>query len=195
MAGGTPQNLTRGAEDGSGHWAPIWSPDSKRLALLSTRSGNVRAWVCDASARTLHRLCERGVDLGSHAAPMGWVSDHEILIATLPEGERPGRMTVEIAAAQIAMREWPKAWRGLEPTASVLESGVAQRFEVRPQGALVLADATAGTARTAMRGLFRDLRIAPDRRHVAFFRQVDVRRRARTSGSSGWVATSSGSES
>ena len=176
VAGGTPQNLTRGAEDGSGHWAPIWSPDSKRLALLSTRGANVHAWVCDVSARTLHRLCERGVDLGSHAAPMVWVSGDEILIATLPAGERPGRMTVEIAAAQIAMREWPKAWRGLEPTASVLDSGTAKPFEERPQGALVLADAAAGTQRPVMRGLFRDLRIAPDGRHVAFFRQVDVRR-------------------
>jgi len=85
-------------------------------------------------------------------------------------------MDIEIRAAEIAMREWPKAWRGLEPTASVLDSGTAEPFDERPQGALVLVNAATGVERTVMRGLFRDLRIAPDGRHVAFFRQVDVRR-------------------
>ena len=175
-AGGAPQNLTCGCDDGSGHWAPSWSPDAKRLALLSTRGGNVCAWVCDIGSRTLQRLCDRAVDLRSHSSPMLWVSNHEVLLATLPEGERPGRMNVELRAAEIAMREWPKAWQGLEPTASALDSGVAQPFADRPQGALVLANAPTGTQRTVMRGLFRDLRLAPDGRHVAFFRQVDVRR-------------------
>lgn len=175
-AGGAPQNLTRGADDGSGSWAPIWSGDSKRLALLSTRGANVRAWVCDIASKTLHRLSARGVEPRSSAASMTWVSNDEILLATLPEGVRPRQMTDEIRAAEIAMREWPKAWEGLQPTASALDSGTAERFGDRPQGALVLVDATTGAERTVMRGLFRDLRIAPDGRHVAFFRQVDVRR-------------------
>ncbi len=174
--GAAPQNLTRGAEDGSGHWAPTWSPDGRRLALLSTRGGNVHAWVCDVGSQELQRLSARAMDLGSHSPSMLWVSDDEILLATLPEGERPAQMTVEVRAAEIAMREWPKAWKGLEPTASVLDSGAAAPFDERPQGALVLVDAATDVQRTVLRGLFGDLRIAPDGRHVAFFRQVDVRR-------------------
>jgi len=176
VAGGAPQDLTRGVDDGSGHWAPIWSPDSNRLALLSTRGANVHAWVCELGTRTLRRLSARGVDLGFHGASMLWVSDDQILIATMPEGRRQSRMTDEMQGAQAAMREWPKAWRGLEPTASVLDSGAARPFGERPQGALVLVDVATGTERIVMEGLFGDLRIAPDRRHVAFFRQVDVRR-------------------
>lgn len=176
VAGGAPQNLTRGADDGSGHWRPRWSPDGQRLALLSTRGGNVCAWVCDVASRTLHRLCERAVELGSHASPMVWVSDDEILLATLPVGEQPGRMTIETRAAQIATREWPKAWKGLEPTASALDSGTTEPFHARPQGALVLVNAATGAERTLLTGLFREMRIAPDGRHVAFFRQVGVRR-------------------
>ncbi len=175
-AGGDPQNLTRGADDGSGHWAPIWSPDAQRLAWLSTRGGNVCAWACEIGSRQPHRLCAGAVDLRSHSSPMLWVSDEALLLATMPEGERPARMDIEIRAAEIAMREWPKAWRGLEPTASVLDSGAAEPFDARPQGALVLVSAATGAERTVMRGLFRDLRSAPDGRHVAFFREVDVRR-------------------
>ena len=176
VAGGAPQNLTRGADDDSGHWRPSWSPDGERLALLSTRGANVCAWVCDIASRTLRRLCDRAVEIGSHASPMVWVSDDEILLATLPAGEQPARMTVEIRAAQAAMREWPKAWTGLEPTASALDSGTAEPFDARPQGALVLVNAATGVERTLMSGFFREMRIAPDGRHVAFFRQVDVRR-------------------
>jgi dipeptidyl aminopeptidase/acylaminoacyl peptidase len=176
VAGGAPQNLTRGAEDGTGHWAPIWSADSQRLALLSTRGGNLCAWVCDVRSGALGRVCERGLYFASHSLPMLWVSNETLLLIALPEGERPGRMNIEIRAAEIAAREWPKAWRGLEPTASVLDSGVATPFQERPQGALVLVNVVSGAQRTVMRGMFRDLRLAPDGRHVAFFRQVDVRR-------------------
>ena len=175
-AGGRPQNVTSGAGDDSGHWAPTWSPDGKRLALLSTRGGNVHAWVYDIGAETLRRLCARAVDLGSHGAPLVWVSSDELLLAALPEGERPDRMTVEFRAAEIAAREWPKAWKGLEPTASAIDSGTAPPFAARPQGALVLVDVATGAERTVMTGLFGDLRISPDGRHVAFFRQVGVRR-------------------
>ncbi len=175
-AGGAPRNLTRGGDDGTGHWGPIWSPDGRRLALLSTRGGNVHAWVCDVGSMAVRRLSPRVVDLGSHSAPMVWTSGDEILLATLPDGERPSRMTRESRAAQTAMREWAKAWEGLEPTASVLDSGATGSFAERPEGALVLADAATGAERIVMRGLFGDLRIAPDGRHVAFLRQVDVRR-------------------
>ena len=175
-AGGAPQNLTQGAADGSGHWSACWSPGSTRIALLSTRGGSVCAWVHDIASRTLHRLSARAIDLGTHGPPMLWVSDDEILLATVPEGERPAAMTLEIAAAQSAMREWPKAWRGLESTASVLDSGATQPYGERPQGALVLVGAATGIERTVMRGLFRDLRVAPDGRHVAFFREVGVSR-------------------
>jgi dipeptidyl aminopeptidase/acylaminoacyl peptidase len=39
------RNLTEGRSTGDASWAPSWSPDGHRLAFLSTRGGNVHAWV------------------------------------------------------------------------------------------------------------------------------------------------------
>lgn len=177
-AGGAPWNLTRGEADGCGYWAPSWSPDGKRLAMLSTRGGNVHLWGCEIASGMIERLCERPVDLDWTAAPSIWVSERTLLLATLAEGERPLRMAAEVQAAEAAMREWPKAWKGEEPTGSALDSGLAPPFSERPQGELQLLDVVSGRARSLMRGFFRELRLAPDGRHVSFLRQVDVIRPA-----------------
>ena len=151
-SGGVPQNLTGGASDGSGFWAPRWSPDSERLAMLSTKGGNIHLWGCGIRSRSLSRLCDRPVDWYLGSTQSLWVSEHRLLVATLPKGERPLAMAVEIQAAQSAMRAWPKAWAGQEPTASALDSGWHAPFDERPQGELVLVDAVSGRQDTAMRG-------------------------------------------
>lgn len=173
-SGGAPQNMTRGGDEGAGYWAPSWSPDSERLAMLGTKGGNVHLWCCDIRSGRLTQLSGRAVDLDSRAAPYLWVSERSVLVATLPEGKRPGRMVIEVQAAESAMHEWRKAWAGVESTASVLDSGSCPPFEERPQGELLLVDVVSGRERAVMRGFVRELRIAPDRRHVAFFRQIDV---------------------
>ena len=46
--GGEPARLTDGRVDSSGSWRPLWSPDGRYLAMLSTRGGdNVRLHVWD----------------------------------------------------------------------------------------------------------------------------------------------------
>ena len=98
-AGGEPQNLTEGATDGSGYWAPSWSPDGQRIAMLSTKGGNVHLWGCDMGSRRLTKLCSRPVDaLSPLGSPSVWVSEGKLLVPTLPEGTRPLRMAAGTAA-------------------------------------------------------------------------------------------------
>jgi len=85
-------------------------------------------------------------------------------------------MEAEVRAAEVAMREWRKAWRGVESTRSALESGAHPTFDERPQGELMLVDAVTAREEGVMRGFFRELRVSPNKRHVAFLWQREVGR-------------------
>jgi dipeptidyl aminopeptidase/acylaminoacyl peptidase len=172
--GGPPRNLTNGASDGSGFWKPGWSPDSRKIAMLSTRGGNVRIWVWDSVSGELLQRTERGVDDWRLSAGIPWVSDTEFLAPVLPEGRRPLSMTVEMQAAEEAMRQWPKAWKGAETTVSVLESGNPPEMEKRAAGELLLLGARDGSRKLVAAPAFGGIRVSPDRRRFAVLTQTGV---------------------
>jgi dipeptidyl aminopeptidase/acylaminoacyl peptidase len=66
---GERRNLTQGERDASGYWCAKWSPDGRRLAMLSTRpegaeprgGDNVRLYVWDREQEGLTRVASRGV--------------------------------------------------------------------------------------------------------------------------------------
>src|ERR1700678_3551523 len=72
--GEAPVNITQGASDVSGWWSPQWSPDGDRLALLSTRGGNVSVWMWTANTGELRQLSARGdALLDADERPFLWV--------------------------------------------------------------------------------------------------------------------------
>jgi dipeptidyl aminopeptidase/acylaminoacyl peptidase len=166
-------NITNGITDGSGWWAPQWSPDGRRLAMLSTRGGNVRLWVWDVAMRELRQLTERGVDLVStHERPFLWIDNSRILVPLLPENERPLGMMVELQTPAIAMREWPKTERGLEPTSSMLNSGVPVNISARPQGDMRVVNVDDATSTVVVAGATDSWSVSPNGRAVAFTRRM-----------------------
>ena len=63
LPAGEPRNLTSGLVDGAGYWAPTWSPDGERLAMVSTRGGSVTLWVWEKATDELRQITQGGVDL------------------------------------------------------------------------------------------------------------------------------------
>lgn len=171
LAGGEARNLTKGESDGSGYFMPSWSPDGKRLAMLSTRGGNLRLWVWDRESGQLRMLSERGVNLW-YGTPYLWVSNDRLFCAVLPEGERPKAMKYLLQTPETAMREWPKAWSGKETTASVVESGAPPKAEGTSQGQLLLINASTGASRIIATGTFGSLKLSPAGRHVVFLKRT-----------------------
>jgi len=173
LSGGVPTNLTDGELDGSGYWMPTWSPDGMRLAMLSTKGGdNVRLWVWEKATGHLMQLADRGiVPFQSYA----WVDNRRLVALLLPKGEQPMHMSIERRAATVAMREWPRTWAGHDTTASILDSGVSVDLTRRPKSEIVLIDVQSGTVRPfSMAPQLQELKVAPDRRHLAFLKEVSL---------------------
>jgi len=171
-----PFNVTNGAQDGSGWWSPQWSPDGRRLAMLSTRGGNVRLWVWDADTRQLRQQTSRGVDLVAdvHERPFLWVDAEHLLCPVLPGDEKPIWMEIELQTPTIASAAWPKVPKGDEITASVLESGVPVDLEKRPKGDLLLIDIASGMQKVVAHGNSRSWQLSPNGKTVVFARQVSM---------------------
>lgn len=83
---GTARNLTNGQGD---NWCPIWSPDGRYLAFLSTRdgSGHARLWLWDKNTIELREIS----DINVSGDGFEWTRDSRGLLATIrPEEHNPG---------------------------------------------------------------------------------------------------------
>jgi dienelactone hydrolase len=136
------RNLTLGKTDGSGWWEPVWSPDGKRLAMLSTRGsdGSTRLYVWDRVHDRIALATDRAVSpklaiqlpryqrgeycdwLRASFAQYAWVSDTTVVFLALPRGTVAEWHTLT-ELPRTAERAWALAERGTAPTASVLDAG------------------------------------------------------------------------
>lgn len=193
---GERRQLTNGVTDASGYWLPQWSPNGRRLAMVSTKpegneprgGDNVRLYVWDEASGALTRRTTNGVDLwgridapGVHRSPrfgsaFAWLSDTTILVQLLPAGQAPSVLTLLTRIPRLAQDGWAKAERGTEPTASILESRGPPALPV-PTGPLTVVDIVHGTSRTVAdvpiyEDANREAVVSPDSRRVALLTPI-----------------------
>jgi dipeptidyl aminopeptidase/acylaminoacyl peptidase len=175
-------NVTRGEAIHAGYWNPVWSPDSRRLAMVSTRgSNNVRAYVYDLNTQRLRVCSEDGVDLGlrietgdSNTWTVAWLGANQLLLGLLPPGTRPLAMDESERTLRIAARAMADVKRGRGVTASILDTEGAERPAPPKNVSLTLFDVVTNRTRTLTqlplietRLSQRVVSISPDHRYAA----------------------------
>ncbi len=169
-------NLTNGIEEDVGYWSPAWSPDGKRLAMLSTKENNVTLWVWDKATGNLQQLTQRGINFDNvRDRPYVWISNEEIICTILPENEKPWGMVIEKEASEKAWQGSQTANRGEEVTVSVLQSGVAVDVTKRDRKTSIVVNVVENTTKTLVEGNTQEYTFSPNKNWLACLETVDIR--------------------
>src|SRR5260370_3661095 len=128
--GGTPVNVTRGAREGRGYWCPTWSPDSRQLAMFSTRGDLVQIYVWNRSTNTVRRMRERGTDIGyteitspnGQRGPMAWQDEKHLVAGLLSTGAAGTVLDRDRGIERFARSQWERAKTRFQTTSSEIGS-------------------------------------------------------------------------
>lgn len=162
-------------ETRGGYWVGGPSPDGTQLAVYRLLDGQVRAGVFDLVRKRLTLF-----DFTPHYSetllqkPV-WISDNELIYPAMPPGQQPSIIDRSALAARIN-ELWQKAFRGVEPSATVLESTPAERaptYALR-SGKLLRVNARTGTATELSDGYFYNLRLSTGARYIAGLRETGI---------------------
>lgn len=167
--GDEAERITDGSTDGAWFWEPMWSPNSDKLMMLSTRGGAIRIWVWSKGPRQLRLVSSReaasaSLTITGHSE-REWLSDDRIVFAS-PVNENYG--LPPLASGDTATSH---------PSASVLESGKSPR-DLSSNADIVLSDLAEGrdtiiATTNALNGpSWPSMIVSPDRRRVALLQRT-----------------------
>jgi dipeptidyl aminopeptidase/acylaminoacyl peptidase len=176
-------DVTHGEAVHAGYWNPVWSPDSKRLAMISTRGGdNIRAYIYDLNTQHLRACITDGLDLGTRIelantqlSTMVWLNPNQLLLGVLPRGIRPIPFDETERTSRIAAKAIADVKRGRGVTSSILDTEPVERSAAQQKSvALSLVDVVTNKARVLARMPLVETRltqrvvsISPDRAYAA----------------------------
>jgi dipeptidyl aminopeptidase/acylaminoacyl peptidase len=150
LRGGAPSRITHGQKLDGSFFGLKWSPDSKKLAMISSVGGRLSPWLWDMRRKNLKRLTKESIDYPRSG--IAWVGNDRLIWATTPVDQSfwAWYSDTETFGSAVAGL-WKKADEGVVPTASVLDSPASLQFE-KYQGHLVEYDARQATSRILYEG-------------------------------------------
>lgn len=167
--------VSEGRKDGSGAWAPVWSPDSGRLAFVSNKGdlGIPHLEVWDTEERAVIFRSTWGVDLEVNFGsvnpyapfgriPFAWLGTRRLLVSRRPRGyPEPGlegNAPEEVLGPRWRMSLSGGKSRTVWDSGSQLPCGTGDR--------LVVADVVNGGETRVLAGAIRAVSVSPNRRYA-----------------------------
>jgi dipeptidyl aminopeptidase/acylaminoacyl peptidase len=176
IATGQKRSITDGISSETGYFAPKWSPDGERLAMLALHGHDLHVVIWDVNSGTLKELIDRNVTVGAGypESACEWLSDQRIVCSLMPAGQ-PTDLSRDQNAEEYLTREWQISLKGAEPSVSEFDSGVTERLSGERKmdlGVISIEGKLIGSL--PIYGIFR-MAGSPDHRTLAFMERVDVK--------------------
>lgn len=171
VSGGEPRVFLTSPEGSNS--APVWSPDGRSVAFVSTRGGgSSQIWLVSATGGEARQL----TDVEGGASGPVWSRDGRMIAFTssvMPAGDRTAQRLAEIAEEgsqakvyeELQYRHWDEWEDGLRSHVFVLEVSTGTTRDVTP--------GPYDTPPIALGG-FADYDISPDGQEVALARNTDL---------------------
>ena len=157
---GERKRITPSAPVTLSHSNPVWSPDSKQLALLSNESqNNAFLEVWDPATGRIRRLSNLGVDTdaqvnhtrivsGDDGGAFAWIDSQHLIVLLLPEARHSNSLDDFSRALSTQSAGLQAESKGKVSTAVLVSSPYNREQEAElPVESLVILDATTGSSR------------------------------------------------
>lgn len=164
--GGAPRPLS-GIDPAPSSYLQGFSASGRFLAIMQYHIGAVSLGAYDMEQKKVVLFPQTPAYSQEGIHNPVWLSDDELMFAALSEDELPAAISVRAHTGRTLAKAWEDAWRGDVVTASEVRSLTQDKSDQQEPGYLVRANARTGQSRIFAEGLYADLRMSPDGRHLA----------------------------
>ncbi|MCD9006426.1 prolyl oligopeptidase family serine peptidase [Luteimonas sp. XNQY3] len=166
LKAGAPE-LFPGLDPGPHSYQQGFSASGRFLAVMQYRYGALMLGAYDMARERFVQFPQTPAFSREGTHNPVWISDEEVVFAALPDGVLPMATSARAHTGRTLAKAWEDAWRGEVVTASEIRTLTPDRSKQQQAGRLVRANARTGQSRVLAQGLYGDLRVSPDGRHLA----------------------------
>ncbi len=162
-----------GAKDSSSYWNPVWSPDSKHLAVLSTKGGdNIKAYSYDLKDGLLTQIHPNGVNLMTKTYqgksgfndPYLWLDSENLIVSLLPKGQSYNTFQMDYLPFKTITEEWQNAKYNIQSTSSTLDTDSLHIFPNDQHSFLIKFNLNTNNITPLDSGYFRHVILSPSKK-------------------------------
>ena len=169
------EKILNGQLDSCSYWNPTWSPDSKHLAVLSTKGqDNIRTYIYDIADGGLVKVHQHGTNLmtKTYQKENGlndgyfWLDPDNLIVSVLPKEESHSTFRMDYNPLYTIEHSWKNMQYNQSTTASTIDSDSLHLFQNDLEASLIQYNLSNQTVSTLDSGYFRQVIVAPSQKSL-----------------------------